>query len=67
MSVFNDPKVRKKIMLDYLQLMISREDWHGVADAAMDLRDMAVEDEVVKRKEKDKSCTISDAYAKWDD
>ncbi len=35
--------VQKQIMLEYLQIMIAREDWHGVADAAMDLRDMAIQ------------------------
>jgi hypothetical protein len=27
-------------MLEYLQLKIRQRDWHGVADAAMDLREM---------------------------
>ena len=35
-------------MLEYMQLMIAREDWHGVADAAMDLRDMSVERAMTK-------------------
>jgi hypothetical protein len=43
MSQYKNPEVQKHIMLQYLQLMIAREDWHGVADAAMDLRDMSVE------------------------
>lgn len=27
-------------MVDYLQLKLSQEDWHGVADAAMDIREI---------------------------
>lgn len=37
-------KLQKAIMLQYLQIMIAREDWHGVADAAMDLRDMSIQE-----------------------
>lgn len=40
---YQNPEVQKRVMLEYLQLMIAREDWHGVADAAMDLREMAAE------------------------
>ena len=27
-------------MKDYLQVCVSKEDWHGVADAAMDIREI---------------------------
>jgi hypothetical protein len=30
----------KEIMLQYLLLKVKQEDWHGVADAAMDIREM---------------------------
>ena len=40
---YADPTVQRSVMLDYLQLMIARGDWHGVADAAMDLREMEAE------------------------
>jgi hypothetical protein len=30
----------KEIMLQYLLLKVRQEDWHGVADAAMDIREM---------------------------
>ena len=40
---YNNPEVQRSIMLQYLQLMIARQDWHGVADAAMDLREMDAE------------------------
>ena len=29
-----------EIMLAYLQLKVRQSDWHGVADAAMDIREM---------------------------
>lgn len=36
-------KKRKSKMVDYLLLKVSEEDWHGVADAAMDIRDIESE------------------------
>ena len=36
-------KERKKIMIEYLRLKLSEEDWHGVQDAASDLREIEVE------------------------
>ena len=30
----------KETMLAYLLLKVKQEDWHGVADAAMDIREM---------------------------
>jgi hypothetical protein len=30
----------KEVMIAYLLLKIHQEDWHGVADAAMDIREM---------------------------
>jgi hypothetical protein len=38
-----DPEVQREILIDYLQVMIARCDWHGVADVAMDLREMEAE------------------------
>ena len=31
---------QKHGMVDYLHLKLSQEDWHGVADAAMDIREI---------------------------
>ena len=31
---------QKRILLEYLQVMIANEDWHGVADLAMDMREL---------------------------
>lgn len=35
-------ELRKKTMKEYLQMKVNEEDWHGVADAAMDLREIEV-------------------------
>lgn len=32
--------VQKQIMLEYLQVMVALEDWHGVSDVANDLREL---------------------------
>lgn len=31
---------QKEILIQYLYVKIAQEDWHGVADAAMDIREM---------------------------
>jgi hypothetical protein len=31
---------RRERMINYLKLKVEEEDWHGVADAAMDLREI---------------------------
>lgn len=33
-------EVQKQILLEYLQVMIAIEDWHGVSDLANDLREL---------------------------
>jgi len=40
---YSDFKVQKEILLEYLQVMIALQDWHGVADVAMDLRELEAE------------------------
>ena len=40
MKDYSDFKVQKEILLEYLQVMIALQDWHGVADVAMDLREL---------------------------
>lgn len=37
---YTDYETQKRIMLEYLQVKVAQEDWHGVADAAMDIREM---------------------------
>jgi hypothetical protein len=34
---------KKYLMIDYLKLKTSEGDWHGVADAAMDIREIDAE------------------------
>ena len=39
----------EEIMIDYLLLKVQQKDWHGVSDAANDLREMEA-----RKKEKEK-------------
>ena len=43
MTDYTDVETQRRVMLEYLQVMVARGDWHGVADAAMDLREMEAE------------------------
>jgi hypothetical protein len=43
MKDYQDWNVQRAILIEYLQVMIARNDWHGVADVAMDLREMEAE------------------------
>jgi hypothetical protein len=43
MKNYQDWNVQRAILIEYLQVMIARSDWHGVADVAMDLREMEAE------------------------
>ena len=36
MKDYEDYETQRDILLDYLQVMIARSDWHGVSDAAND-------------------------------
>ena len=33
-------ETQKSILLEYLQVMVALEDWHGVSDVANDLREL---------------------------
>jgi hypothetical protein len=35
--------LQREILMHYLQVMFARADWHGVADAAMDIRELEAE------------------------
>ena len=37
---YNNFEIQKQILLEYLQVMIAIEDWHGVSDVANDLREL---------------------------
>lgn len=37
---YHDYATQREIYLEYMQVKIVLEDWHGVADIAMDLREL---------------------------
>ena len=37
---YNNFETQKAILLEYLQVMVAIEDWHGVSDVANDLREL---------------------------
>ena len=37
---YKDFAVQKEVLLEYLQVMVALEDWHGVSDVANDLREL---------------------------
>lgn len=39
-NIYLKYEVQRRVFLEYLQVMIAREDWHGVADLAMDMREL---------------------------
>ena len=43
MKDYSDKEIQRNILIDYLHVMISRNDWHGVSDAANDLRVLEAE------------------------
>lgn len=46
---YTDYATQKEVLLEYLQVKIAQGDWHGVADVAMDIREMEA---ATKTKEK---------------
>ena len=40
MKDYKNFNIQKEVLLEYLQVMVALEDWHGVADVAMDLREL---------------------------
>lgn len=38
--MYKDFEVQKRILIEYLQVQIALEDWHSVADLAMDLQEL---------------------------
>jgi hypothetical protein len=39
-NIYLKYEVQRRVFLEYLQVMIALEDWHGVADLAMDMREL---------------------------
>jgi len=40
MKDYSDFDVQKEILIEYLQVMVALQDWHGVSDVANDLREL---------------------------
>jgi hypothetical protein len=43
MKDYSDQETQRNILIAYLHVMIARNDWHGVSDAANDLRVLEAE------------------------
>lgn len=43
MDEYKTYEAQRRILIEYLHVMIARSDWHGVADVAMDLRELEAE------------------------
>jgi len=43
MKNYLDYETQRNILIEYMQVMIARADWHGVSDAANDLRVLEAE------------------------
>lgn len=45
---FNELIERRELMVNYLKMKVEEQDWHAVADAAMDLREIDTEIRIIK-------------------
>lgn len=41
---YEDYETQRAILIEYMRVMIARSDWHGVSDAANDLRVLEAEE-----------------------
>ena len=55
MSDLLSQKKAKEAMIEYLKLKVAQEDWHAVADAAMDIREIVARIELLKELMTDKT------------
>ena len=51
MKDYTDFNIQKEVLMEYLQVMIALEDWHGVADVAMDIRELEARNPITYAKE----------------
>jgi len=51
MTTVSELEEAKRIMVEYLKLKVKQEDWHGCADAAMDIREIDAKLSVLKRQD----------------
>ena len=49
-NIYLKYEVQKRVLLEYLQVMVALEDWHGVSDVANDLRELEAKQPTGKRK-----------------
>jgi len=49
-NIYLKYEVQKRVLLEYLQVMVALEDWHGVSDVANDLRELEAIQPKSKRK-----------------
>lgn len=40
MTNYNEFNTQKRVLMEYMYVCIALEDWHGVSDAANDLREL---------------------------
>ena len=43
MKDYKDLALQGQILIEYMKVMMARHDWHGVSDAANDLRELEAE------------------------
>jgi len=43
MRDYQDPEVQIQVLIEYMHVMMARKDWHGVSDAANDIRELEAE------------------------
>lgn len=43
------PAAQRETLIDYLLLKVQQMDWHGVADAAMDLRELEAKHQEIRK------------------
>ena len=43
MRDYQEPEVQLQVLIEYMHVMIARRDWHGVSDAANDIRELEAE------------------------
>lgn len=49
-NIYLKYEVQKRVLLEYLQVMVALEDWHGVSDVANDLRELEAQQPKGRRK-----------------
>ena len=45
MKDYQNPEVQIQVLIEYMMVIIARRDWHGVSDAANDIRELEAEQE----------------------